>query len=105
MQPGAASPADSIPRVSSYLLKPVEQLETPPFYAGYTDRGMGEASRILHRFEWQSILPVENDAHVFPVLGSSWEATKFVIGEAGLIGAGGRGRRSLVVERFVIDDG
>lgn len=33
-----------------YPLKPGEKLELPVFYAGYTDHGMGGASRLLSRF-------------------------------------------------------
>jgi alpha-galactosidase len=87
-----------------YRLKPGEQLETPPFYAGYTDRGMGEASRILHRFEWQSILPGGNDARLRPVLYNSWEATEFNVSEAGQLALAEKASK-LGVERFVIDDG
>lgn len=35
----------------AYPLAPGASLETPHFYAGYTSRGHGEASRILHRFQ------------------------------------------------------
>ena len=56
-----------------YRLKPGEQLETPPFYAGYTGGGMGEASRQLHRFERLHILPGGDSARLRPVLYNSWK--------------------------------
>ena len=56
-----------------YRLKPGEQLETPPFYGGFTNGGFGEASRILHRFERQSILPGGEKAVLRPVLYNSWQ--------------------------------
>src|ERR1700730_9657933 len=34
-----------------YKLKPGEHLETPVFYGGYSDHGLGGASRLLPRFE------------------------------------------------------
>ncbi len=40
-----------------YKLKPGERLETPVFYGGYTNHGLGGASRLLHHFEIARILP------------------------------------------------
>ena len=87
-----------------YRLKPGEQLETPPFYGGFTNGGMGEASRILHRFERQSILPGGEKAPLRPVLYNSWEATEFNVSEAGQIALAEKASK-LGMERFVIDDG
>ncbi len=87
-----------------YHLKPGEELETPPFYAGFTDGGLGQASRLLHRFELQSILPGGENAVLRPVLYNSWEATEFNVDEAGQIALAERAGK-LGVERFVIDDG
>ena len=87
-----------------YRLKPGEQLETPPFYAGFTGGGMGEASRILHRFERQTILPGGENAPLRPVLYNSWEATEFNVSEAGQLALAEQASK-LGVERFVIDDG
>lgn len=88
----------------SYPLKPGESLTTPAFYAGYTDGGFGEASRILHRFERAAILPRSGTAHPRPVLYNSWEATGFKVDEAGQKALAEKAAR-LGVERFVIDDG
>src|SRR6266851_6502688 len=41
----------------AYPLAPGQKLETPVFYAGYSNSGMGEASRLLHRFELAQIIP------------------------------------------------
>ena len=87
-----------------YRLKPGEQLETPPFYAGFTSSGMGEASRILHRFERRYILPGGDNAPLRPVLYNSWEATEFDVSEAGQLALAEKASK-LGVERFVIDDG
>ena len=88
----------------AYHLKPGEQLETPPFYGGFTGKGMGEASRTLHRFEWNHILPVAESARLRPVLYNSWEATEFNVSEEGQIALAEKASK-LGVERFVIDDG
>jgi alpha-galactosidase len=87
-----------------YRLNPGEQLETPPFYGGFTNGGMGEASRLLHRFERQFILPGGEGAAVRPVLYNSWEATEFDVSEAGQLALAEKASK-LGVERFVIDDG
>jgi alpha-galactosidase len=87
-----------------YRLKPGEQLETPPFYAGFTNLGLGEASRILHRFERRHILPGGENAPLRPVLYNSWEATEFNVSEAGQLALAEKAAK-LGVERFVIDDG
>jgi alpha-galactosidase len=87
-----------------YLLKPGEQLETPPFYAGYTAHGTGEASRVLHRFERRYILPGGEKAPLRPVLYNSWEATEFDVSESGQLALAEKAAK-LGVERFVIDDG
>ncbi|MGH9614707.1 MAG: alpha-galactosidase [Bryobacteraceae bacterium] len=87
-----------------YALKPGEKLDTPPFYGGFTDGGLGEASRMLHRFERESILPRGLDAKLRPVLYNSWEATEFNVNQQGQE-ALARKAAKLGVERFVMDDG
>jgi alpha-galactosidase len=87
-----------------YRLKPGESLDTPVFYGGYTAGGMGEASRLLHRFEKASVLPHGEQAKLRPVLYNSWEATEFKVDEAGQEQLAERAAK-LGVERFVVDDG
>jgi alpha-galactosidase len=87
-----------------YRLAPGESLATPPFYGGFTDGGMGEASRILHRFQQGVILPGAPHPKLRPVLYNSWEATEFNVSESGQIALAERAA-ALGVERFVIDDG
>jgi alpha-galactosidase len=87
-----------------YVLKPHESLETPRFYAGYTQRGEGEASRILHRFQIAEILPNHPSPKPRPIIYDSWEATGFDVNEAGQIALADRAK-ALGAERFVMDDG
>ncbi|MCP9223639.1 alpha-galactosidase [Erythrobacter sp. LQ02-29] len=89
----------------AYSLAPRETLETPVFYAGYSDGGMGAASRVFHRFQRQSILP-RHDGRLplRPVLYNSWEATEFAVDEAGQMRLADLAAR-IGVERFVMDDG
>jgi len=87
-----------------YHLAPGETLTTPPFYAGYTDEGIGGTSRVLHEFERTEILPNGSGSRARPVLYNSWEATLFDVNEGGQIALADKAA-SLGVERFVMDDG
>src|SRR3569833_1160402 len=88
----------------SYRLAPGESLDTPVFFAGYTSDGMGEMSRLLHRFELAHVLPQTPHPRVRPVLYNSWEATQFNVDEAGQARLAEMAAR-IGVERFVMDDG
>src|SRR6185437_14948403 len=78
--------------------------QTPYFYGGYSDHGIGGASRLMHRLEIDSILPHAPTPKLRPVLYNSWEATEFRVDEAGQIALAEKAA-SLGVERFVMDDG
>jgi alpha-galactosidase len=88
----------------SYPLGPGESLDTPVFFAGYTSNGLGESSRLLHRFELEHVLPQAPHPRARPVLYNSWEATQFNVNEAGQMKLADMAAR-LGVERFVMDDG
>src|ERR1700720_2457587 len=92
------------PFVFGYKLKPGEHLETPIFYGGYSNHGLGGASRLLHKFENAHILPQAPDAKPRPVIYNSWEATEFRVDEAGQMAIAEKAA-SIGVDRFVIDDG
>ena len=87
-----------------YKLKPGEHLETPIFYGGYSDHGLGGASRLLHHFEIAHILPQAPDPKPRPVIYNSWEATEFKVDEAGQMALAEKAA-SIGVDRFVMDDG
>ncbi|HLK05314.1 MAG TPA: alpha-galactosidase [Candidatus Acidoferrum sp.] len=87
-----------------YFLPANESLSTPPLYAGYTDLGIGEASRMLHRFELLRILPNNSGSRTRPILYNSWEATEFAVDEPGQSALAEKAA-SLGIERFVMDDG
>ncbi|WP_263352940.1 alpha-galactosidase [Acidicapsa acidisoli] len=88
----------------SYVLAPGQSLETPRFYGGYSNTGIGGASRLLHRFELDSIVPGAPHRRLRPVLYNSWEATGFDVNEAGQEALAEKAA-SIGVERFVMDDG
>ena len=72
-----------------YVLHPGDKLETPIFYGGYSDHGLGGASRLLHQFELARILPrtaataSRTTPKLRPVIYNSWEATEMNVNEAG----------------------
>ncbi len=88
----------------SYPLKPGETLETPPFYGGFSSAGFGPASRMMHRFTREQILPGGAGARLRPVLYNSWEATTFAVNEPGQRELAAKAAK-LGVELFVMDDG
>ncbi len=83
----------------SWPLKPGASLETPEFYAGYSEHGFGEASRLLHGLQRN-----EFKGRLRPVLYNSWEATGFNVSEEGQKTLADKAAK-LGVELFVIDDG
>jgi alpha-galactosidase len=87
-----------------YQLAKGAKLETPPFYGGFSDHGIGGASRLMHRFEIGSILPDHPAPKLRPVFYNSWEATTFNVNEAGQMALAEK-TASIGVERFVMDDG
>ncbi|MGA2168574.1 MAG: alpha-galactosidase [Terracidiphilus sp.] len=101
-----------------YVLHAGEKLETPVFYGGYAKNGLGGASRLLHRYELEHILPrAEAKAgqeqaagptaltpRPRPVIYNSWEATEFNVTEAGQMALAEKAA-ALGIDRFVMDDG
>jgi len=61
----------------AYRLQKSEHFQPPYFYAGYSSEGIGGASRLLHRFEIDSLLPHAPEPKLRPVLYNSREATEF----------------------------
>ncbi|MBN2396017.1 MAG: alpha-galactosidase [Candidatus Atribacteria bacterium] len=88
----------------SWQLKPNECFVTPKFVAGHTTNGFGDASRKLHHYQLDYILPGNLNYKTRPVLYNSWEATKFNVNEEGQKILAER-VASLGVELFVLDDG
>jgi alpha-galactosidase len=85
-------------------LEPGEQFDSPKLVCGYSEDGLGGASRLLHTYEASVHLPAGQRARPRPVLYNSWEATLFAVsGEQQIELA--RRAAALGVERFVVDDG
>ncbi len=88
----------------AYHLARGGKFETPAFYAGYSNEGIGGASRLLHHFETDALLPGAPTPKLRRVLYNSWEATGFDVNEAGQMALAEKAA-SIGVERFVMDDG
>ncbi len=88
----------------SYHLKKDSRFETPEFDAGFSHQGLGGASRLMHRFEMNSVVPNAPNERLRPVLYNSWEATAFNLNEEGQVALAEKAA-SIGAERFVMDDG
>ena len=86
----------------AWLLKPNQPLVTPEAFAGYTQNGFGGASRLLHDYVRDQVLPHGKMLH--KVLYNSWEATLFNVDEPSQ-SALAEIAAKLGVELFVMDDG
>jgi alpha-galactosidase len=86
-------------------LAPGERHVTPALVCGVSDEGWGGASRRLHAFTRQRVLPRPPRNTAFrPVLYNSWEATYFKLSVAGQIELA-RKAAAIGVELFCVDDG
>jgi alpha-galactosidase len=88
----------------AWELEPGETFETPWLVTGYTDRGFGQMSRNLHRFELNFLLPRRAAQELRPVLYNSWEATEFEVNEVEQVQLAEKAAK-MGVELFVLDDG
>jgi alpha-galactosidase len=85
-----------------WTLQAGETLTTPPAIGGYTLHGFGGASRHLHDYIRDELLPHGKAIH--PILYNSWEATLFDVDENSQ-GQLAEIAAKLGIELFVMDDG
>ena len=88
----------------AWNLKPNETFITPKWVLGFVNEGFGAASRNLHNYQRNDVLPEANRKKLRKVIYNSWEATAFDVNEEqqkqlAQIAA------SIGVELFVMDDG
>lgn len=86
----------------SWKLEPGTQFKTPSAFCGYTDMGFGSASRKLHDYIREQVLPHGQVSH--KVLYNSWEATLFDVNEPSQLQLA-EIASTIGVELFVVDDG
>ena len=87
----------------AYTLAPGEEFTSPEALMLYTKDGLGEMSRLMHRFVRRRIMP----AHALqphPVVLNTWEACYFDIDEATLF-AFAEESAKLGIDMLVMDDG
>lgn len=86
-------------------LAPQERHVTPALVCGVSCDGWGGASRRIHAFTRERVLPCpERESAFRPVLYNSWEATYFDLSVAGQIELA-RKAAAIGVELFCLDDG
>ncbi len=88
----------------SWQLEPGEGFETPWLALGYTNKGFGQVSRNLHRYQLEHVLPKAFATKLRPVLYNSWEAVGFEVNETSQLDLAHKAAR-LGIELFVVDDG
>lgn len=86
----------------AWRLNPGEAFTTPSVISGYTSDGFGAASRRLHRYVREKVMP--NGKTLRKVLYNSWEATKFDVDETSQTALADLAAE-MGVELFVMDDG
>lgn len=87
------------------ILAPAERHVTPALVCGVSDNGWVGASRRIHTFARERVLPhVRPEPDLRPVLYNSWEATTFDLSYEGQV-ALARKAAAMGVELFCVDDG
>jgi alpha-galactosidase len=81
-----------------------EVFETPVFVGGFTNGGYGEASRRLHAYEIEYVVPRSTAHELRPIVYNSWYVTGFDVSYENQTKAAELAAR-LGVELFVMDDG
>ena len=88
----------------SWVLAPGEEFVTPETVHVYTDCGLGEMSRIFHRFYSNNLIRGRYKTEKRPLLINSWEAAYFDFDEEKLV-AFAKEAKEMGIEMLVMDDG
>ena len=87
-----------------WKLAPGESFTTPEAVLVYTNKGIGEMSRIYHRLYNKNLCRGYWRDHKRPILINNWEATYFDFDEDKLVEIA-KGAAALGIEMLVMDDG
>lgn len=87
-----------------WKLAPGETFDTPEVVMVYTDGGLGEMSRIFHRFYRRHLIRGRYKTEKRPLLINSWEAAYFDFDSDKLV-AFAHEAKALGIELLVMDDG
>lgn len=85
-------------------LKKGERFTSPRVYAGYSGKGFGWMSCLLHRFARECVMPAETAGKPLRILYNSWEATAFDVTCKKQMKLAEKAAAT-GVELFVVDDG
>jgi alpha-galactosidase len=88
----------------AWRLEPGAEFITPQLVGGYSEHGLGGASRLLHAYEETVQLPENHRERLRPVLYNSWEATHFDVRTDQQLDLARRAA-AMGAELFVVDDG
>jgi alpha-galactosidase len=88
----------------SWRLEPWAEFVSPQLVGGYSENGLGGASRLLHAYEETVRLPENQRERLRPVLYNSWEATHFDVRTDQQLDLARRAA-AMGAELFVVDDG
>ena len=92
------------PNTFTWKLEANEVFDAPEVVCVYSNEGIGEMSRIFHRFYNNNLINGKYKTEKRPILINSWEATYFDINEEKLLDFA-RSAKELGVEMLVMDDG
>ncbi|MCD7828155.1 MAG: alpha-galactosidase [Clostridiales bacterium] len=85
-------------------LEPEESFQTPEAVLVYTDKGLGEMSRIFHRLYLNNLIRGRYKSEKRPLLINNWEATSFDFDADKLVSFAERAKE-LGMDMLVMDDG
>ncbi len=92
------------PEQFEWILSPGEEFYTPETVHVYTDKGLGEMSRIFHRFYNSNLIRGHYKTEKRPLLINSWEAAYFSFDEEKLVRFAEQAKE-MGIEMLVMDDG
>jgi alpha-galactosidase len=87
-----------------WCLQAGETFETPVFIGGFTNGGYGAASRLLHAYEIEHVVPRTTAHQPRPIVYNSWYVTEFDVSFENQEKAAELAAK-MGVELFVMDDG
>jgi len=85
-----------------WQLKEGETFTSPHAICGFSEKGYGEASRLIHSYIREELIP--HKTHTHKVLYNSWEATQFEVNDRSQMRLAEIAAQ-MGVELFVVDDG
>lgn len=92
------------PSEFEWMLAPGETFQTPEVVLVYSNKGIGQMSRIFHRLYQECLMPKQFCHQERPILFNSWEASYFEFSKDSLVSLAKEAAKA-GAELFVLDDG